>query len=93
MLTEKNEKQIFDEMDKDNRNCPKASGTRCSCSRISSLWIQDLYSVLSRDCDSKDIVYALRLCIRGYEERILCKYVKRMAETVKGDLEITTSKA
>ena len=30
-------------------------------------------------------------CIRGYEERILCKYVRRMAETVKGDLEITTN--
>ena len=44
-----------------------------------------------RDCDSKDIVYALKTASEDMKNVFFANMSKRMAETVKGDLEITTN--
>ena len=44
-----------------------------------------------RDCDSKDIVYALKTASEDMKNVFFANMSKRMAETVKSDLEITTN--
>ena len=44
-----------------------------------------------RDCDTKDIVYALKSASDEMKQVFFANMSKRMVETVKGDLEITTN--
>lgn len=44
-----------------------------------------------RDCDTKDIVYALKSAPDEMKQVFFANMSKRMAETVKGDLEVTTN--
>ena len=43
-----------------------------------------------RDCDTKDVVYALKTASEEMKEIFFKNMSKRMADTVRGDLEITT---
>ena len=86
-----NERQILMKWIKTIRSCQRVSGTRCSCSRISSIWIQDLYSVLSGIAIPRILVYALKTASEDMKNVFFANMSKRMAETVKGDLEITTN--
>ena len=44
-----------------------------------------------RDCDAKDIVFALKNATEEMKTIFFSNMSKRMVETVKGDLEITTN--
>ena len=44
-----------------------------------------------RDCDAKDIVFALKNATEEMKNIFFSNMSKRMVETVKGDLEITTN--
>ena len=86
-----NEKQIFDEMDKDNPELSKS--IRDKMFMFENIIDMDPRSVqrFIRDCDSKDIVYALKTASEDMKNVFFANMSKRMAETVKGDLEITTN--
>jgi flagellar motor switch protein FliG len=87
-----NEKQIFDEMDKDNPELSKS--IRDKMFMFENIIDMDPRSVqrFIRDCDSKDIVYALKTASEDMKNVFFANMSKRMAETVKGDLEITHDK-
>ena len=86
-----NEKQIFDEMDKDNPELSKS--IRDKMFMFENIIDMDPRSVqrFIRDCDSKDIVYALKTASEDMKNVFFANMSKRMAETVKSDLEITTN--
>jgi len=44
-----------------------------------------------RDCDAKDIVFALKNATEEMKEIFFKNMSKRMGDTVRGDLEITTN--
>ena len=44
-----------------------------------------------RDCDVKDIVYALKTAAEEMKEVFFSNMSKRMAESVQEDLEVTTN--
>ena len=44
-----------------------------------------------RDCDTKDIVFALKTASEEMKQIFFSNMSKRMAETVKSDLEIATN--
>ena len=79
-----NEKQIFDEMDKDNPELSKSIRGQDVHVREYHRYGSKICTAFYQDCDSKDIVYALKYCIRGYEERILCKYVQAYGRNSQG---------
>lgn len=85
------EKQIFDEMDKSNPDLSQS--IRDKMFMFENIIDMDPRSVqrFIRDCDSKDIVYALKTASEEMKQIFLTNMSKRMAETVTADLEITTN--
>ncbi len=85
------EKQIFDELDKRN---PELSQTiRDKMFVFENIIDMDARSVqrFIRECDSKDIVFALKTASEEMKQIFFSNMSKRMSETVKSDLEITTN--
>lgn len=86
-----NEKRIFDEMDKINPDL--AQSIRDKMFVFENILDMDDRSVqrFIRDCDTKDVVYALKNASDDMKQIFFSNMSKRMAETVQGDLEITTN--
>lgn len=86
-----NEKKIFDELDKVNPDLSQS--IRDKMFMFENIIDMDDRSVqrFIRDCDAKDLVYALKSSTPEMQEIFFRNMSKRMAETVKGDLEITTN--
>lgn len=86
-----NEKRIFDELDK--RNPDLSQSIRDKMFVFENILDMDDRSVqrFVRDCDIKDIVYALKTASEDMREIFFSNMSKRMVETVAGDLEITTN--
>ena len=85
------ERQIFDELDKNN---PDLSRTiRDKMFVFENIIDMDPRSVqrFVRDCDTKDIVFALKTASEEMKQIFFSNMSKRMAETVKSDLEIATN--
>ena len=86
-----NERRIFDELDKVN---PDLSQTiRDKMFVFENILDMDDRSIqrFVRDCDAKDIVYALKTASEEMRQVFFANMSKRMAETVRGDLEMTTN--
>ena len=86
-----NEKRIFDEMDKTNPEL--AQSIRDKMFVFENIMDMDDRSVqrFVRDCDARDIVYALKSASDEMKQVFFSNMSKRMAETVQADLEITTN--
>lgn len=86
-----NEKKIFDELDKVNPDLSQSIRDRMFM--FENIIDMDDRSVqrFIRDCDAKDLVYALKNSNDEMKEIFFRNMSKRMAETVRGDLEITTN--
>lgn len=86
-----NEKKIFEELGKTNPDL--AQDIRNKMFIFENILDMDDRSVqrFVRDCDSKDIVYALKTASQEMQEIFFNNMSKRMAETVRADLEITTN--
>ena len=86
-----NEKRIFDELDK--RNPELSKSIRDKMFVFENILDMDDRSVqrFIRDCDAKDIVYALKSASDEMQQIFFTNMSKRMAETVRADLEITTN--
>ena len=86
-----NEKRIFDEMDKINPDLSQS--IRDKMFVFENILDMDDRSVqrFVRDCDPRDIVYALKSASDEMKQVFFSNMSKRMAETVKGDLEVTTN--
>lgn len=86
-----NERRIFDELDKTNPDLSQS--IRDKMFVFENILDMDDRSVqrFVRDCDSKDIVYALKNASDEMKQIFFSNMSKRMAETVQGDLEITTN--
>jgi len=86
-----NERKIFDELDKVNPDLSKS--IRDKMFIFENILDMDDRSVqrFIRDCDAKDIVYALKTASDEMKQVFFSNMSKRMAETVRGDLEITTN--
>ena len=86
-----NERRIFEELDKVN---PELSQSiRDKMFIFENILDMDDRSVqrFIRDCDARDIVYALKSATEEMKDLFFSNMSKRMAETVQGDLEITTN--
>ncbi len=86
-----NEKRIFDELDKTNPDLSQSIKDKMFV--FENILDMDDRSVqrFVRDCDTKDIVYALKTASDEMKQLFFSNMSKRMAETVQGDLEITTN--
>lgn len=86
-----NEKRIFDELDKVNPDLSKS--IRDKMFVFENILDMDDRSVqrFIRDCDAKDLVYALKSASDDMKQIFFNNMSKRMAETVRGDLEVTTN--
>ncbi|MCI8565502.1 MAG: flagellar motor switch protein FliG [Lachnospiraceae bacterium] len=86
-----NEKKIFEELGKTNPDL--AQDIRNKMFIFENILDMDDRSVqrFVRDCDSKDVVYALKTASQEMQETFFQNMSKRMAETVRADLEITTN--
>ncbi len=86
-----NEKKIFEELGKTNPDL--AQDIRNKMFIFENILDMDDRSVqrFVRDCDSKDVVYALKTASQEMQETFFRNMSKRMAETVRADLEITTN--
>ena len=86
-----NEKRIFDEMDKTNPEL--AQSIRDKMFVFENIMDMDDRSVqrFVRDCDARDIVYALKSASDEMKQVFFANMSKRMADTVKSDLEIATN--
>ena len=86
-----NERKIFDELDKVNPDLSKS--IRDKMFIFENILDMDDRSVqrFIRYCDAKDIVYALKTASDEMKQVFFSNMSKRMAETVRGDLEITTN--
>ncbi len=86
-----NERRIFDELDKTNPDLSQS--IRDKMFVFENILDMDDRSVqrFVRDCDSKDIVYALKNASEEMKQTFFSNMSKRMAETVQGDLDITTN--
>ena len=86
-----NEKRIFDEMDKTNPEL--AQSIRDKMFVFENIMDMDDRSVqrFVRDCDARDIVYALKSASDEMKQVFFSNMSKRMAEGVLSDLEITTN--
>ena len=85
------ERRIFDEMDKHNPDLSQNIRSRMFV--FENILDMDDRSIqrFVRDCDTKDIVYALKSAPDEMKQVFFANMSKRMAETVKGDLEVTTN--
>ncbi len=84
-----NEKYIFDEMEKENPTL--AEEIRKKMFIFEDILDMDSHSIqrFIRDCDIKDIVYALKNANQELLSAFYSNMSTRMAETVQSDLEIT----
>ena len=86
-----NEKAIFDEMGKDD---PELADTiRKKMFVFEDILTMDERSIqrFIRDCDMKDIVYALKNATEDMSDLFYRNMSSRMAETIQSDLEITVN--
>lgn len=86
-----NERRIFEELD---QKSPELSQSiRDKMFVFENILDMDDRSVqrFVRECDSKDIVYALKTASDDMKEIFFNNMSKRMAESVRGDLETTTN--
>ena len=86
-----NEKAIFDEMGKDD---PELADTiRKKMFVFEDILTMDERSIqrFIRDCDMKDIVYALKHATEEMSDLFYRNMSSRMAETIQSDLEITVN--
>ena len=90
-LDRSSEKKIFEELDK--RNPELSQSIREKMFVFENILDMDDRSVqrFVRDCDTKDVVYALKTASEEMKEIFFKNMSKRMADTVRGDLEITTN--
>lgn len=86
-----NEKRIFDELDKTNPDL--AQSIRDKMFVFENILDMDERSVqrFVRDLDTKDIVYALKTAPEEMKELFFANMSKRMADTVREDMNITTN--
>lgn len=86
-----NERRIFEELDKANPDLSKS--IRDKMFVFENILDMDDRSVqrFVRDCDAKDIVYALKTASEEMRQIFFANMSKRMAETVRGDMEVTTN--
>lgn len=84
-------KKIFDGMDETNPDL--AGEIRDRMFVFEDILTMDDRSVqrFIRDCDSRDIVFALKTASEDMKQTFLHNMSKRMAETVTSDLEMTTN--
>jgi len=85
------ERKIFEELDK--RNPDLSQSIREKMFVFENILDMDDRSVqrFVRECDTKDVVYALKSASEEMRAIFFNNMSKRMAETVLGDLEITTN--
>ena len=85
------ERKIFEELGKTNPDL--AQDIRDKMFIFENILDMDDRSVqrFVRDCDSKDVVYALKTASQEMQDVFFSNMSKRMAETVRADLEITTN--
>lgn len=86
-----NERKIFDELDKTNPDLSQS--IRDKMFVFENILDMDNRSVqrFIRDCDAKDIVFALKTASEEMRQIFFANMSKRMAETVQGDLSLTTN--
>lgn len=86
-----NERRIFDELDK--RSPELSQSIRDKMFIFENILDMDERSVqrFVRDCDSKDIVFALKTASDQMKQVFFANMSRRMAESVQGDMEITTN--
>lgn len=86
-----NERKIFEELDKTNPEL--ADDIRSRMFVFENILDMDNRSIqrFIRDCEAKDIVYALKSSSEEMRELFFANMSKRMADTVQGDLETTTN--
>ena len=82
---------IFEELDK--RNPELAQSIREKMFVFENILDMDDRSVqrFVRDCDTKDIVYALKSASKEMKDIFFRNMSKRMSDSVRADLEITTN--
>ena len=85
------ERKIFEELDK--RNPELSQSIREKMFVFENILDMDDRSVqrFVRECDTKDVVYALKSASEEMRDVFFRNMSKRMADSVKGDLEITTN--
>ena len=85
------ERKIFEELDK--RNPELSQSIREKMFVFENILDMDDRSVqrFVRECDSKDVVFALKSASEDMKAIFFRNMSKRMAESVRGDLEITTN--
>lgn len=84
------ERQIFDELDKINPDLSRS--IRDKMFVFENIVDMDMRSVqrFIRECESKDIVYALKTASDEMKQVFFSNMSKRMADTVQSDLELAT---
>lgn len=86
-----NEKQIFDELGKKDPELTENIRKKMFVFEdIAGLGDRAIQTFL-RDCDNKDIVYALKGATPQMCDLIYANMSSRMAETIRSDLEVTTN--
>ena len=86
-----NEKRIFDELDRVDPELAQSIRDRMFV--FENILDMDGRSVqrFIRECDAKDIVYALKTASDDMKQIFFANMSKRMAETVQGDMETTSN--
>ncbi len=86
-----NERKIFEELDKNNPDLSQS--IRDKMFVFENILDMDDRSVqrFVRECDSKDVVYALKTASDEMKQIFFNNMSKRMSETVQSDLEMTTN--
>lgn len=86
-----NERRIFEELDKTNPElCQSIKDKMFVFENILDMDDRSVQRFI-RDCDAKDIVFALKNASEEMKSLFFSNMSKRMAETVRGDLETTTN--
>lgn len=86
-----NERRIFEELDKTNPDlCQSIKDKMFVFENILDMDDRSVQRFI-RDCDAKDIVFALKNASEEMKSLFFSNMSKRMAETVRGDLETTTN--
>lgn len=86
-----NERRIFEELDKTNPDlCQSIKDKMFVFENILDMDDRSVQRFI-RDCDAKDIVFALKNATEEMKSLFFSNMSKRMAETVRGDLETTTN--
>lgn len=86
-----NERRIFEELDQ--RSPELSQSIRDKMFVFENILDMDERSIqrFIRDCDSKDVVYALKTASEEMKQVFFANMSKRMAESVQGDLETTAN--